>query len=232
MTSNPRRRVGSAHVLALIALFAALAGGAYAVQLLPRNSVGARQLKKGAVTPPKLAAATVRLLRGGTGPTGATGPAGPTGDAGPKGDPGPKGDTGAQGPPGVTEVDIGGNAFQALSSSYAAIATVTVPAGSYLVQAKTTVFTHSQNTTAHVDCIVGPVVGPDPSDLDEAGATLNAVPSLFSAEVIGLSGAATYAAQTTLILSCKDVLGSANIDDARIWAIRTATLNGTPVPTD
>jgi hypothetical protein len=96
-------------VVAMIALFVALAGGAYAATQLPKNSVGAAQLKKNAVTPPKLspAAKTALSTPGPKGATGAQGPrgdagprgeSGPRGDAGPRGDSGPKGDTGTAGP--------------------------------------------------------------------------------------------------------------------------------------
>jgi hypothetical protein len=92
-------------VVALLALFVALAGGAYAATQLPANSVGAAQLKKSAVTPTKLSPAAKAALstpgpKGATGAQGAAGPrgdTGPRGDAGPKGDSGPKGDTGPKG---------------------------------------------------------------------------------------------------------------------------------------
>jgi hypothetical protein len=87
-----------ANVVATVALFVALGGGAYAALRLPRNSVGTAQLKNNAVTPRKvknaltlndLAPGQVAQLRGPPGTTGATGAMGQTG---------PKGDTGAVGP--------------------------------------------------------------------------------------------------------------------------------------
>jgi len=80
-------------IVALVALFAALGGGAYAATQLPRNSVGAAQLKKRAVTPAKLspAAKTALAKRGPKGEAGERGPAGPRGDSGSKGDTGPAG---------------------------------------------------------------------------------------------------------------------------------------------
>lgn len=94
-----------ATVLAGIALFAALGGGAYAAGVLPANSVGTRQLKNGAVTASKLSASlrfslTHTGIQGQQGPQGSkgeTGSMGPKGDAGPQGQ---KGDTGPQGPKG------------------------------------------------------------------------------------------------------------------------------------
>lgn len=43
-----------ANALAVVAIFVALGGTSYAAFSLPRNSVGTRQLRNGAVTPPKL----------------------------------------------------------------------------------------------------------------------------------------------------------------------------------
>ena len=44
-----RSSLSYANVIATIALFVALGGGAYAAITLPKNSVGAKQLKKNAV---------------------------------------------------------------------------------------------------------------------------------------------------------------------------------------
>lgn len=96
-----QRRPSPALVIACIALGVALGGTSYAAVLqVPRNSVGAVQLKSSAVTSPKLAANAVtsakvrnRSLQRAdfaagqlpAGPTGPTGPAGPAGPAGPTG---------------------------------------------------------------------------------------------------------------------------------------------------
>ncbi|MGH2938629.1 MAG: hypothetical protein ACRDPE_10975 [Solirubrobacterales bacterium] len=69
---------------------------------MPKNSVGAKQLKPGAVTPAKLSLTTKTALTGPTGPKGATGDTGPKGDIGARGDQGPKGETGDRGPQGLT----------------------------------------------------------------------------------------------------------------------------------
>jgi hypothetical protein len=54
MLAAVRRRLTFANVVSVIALFCALGGGAYAAVKLPSNSVGAKQIKKGAVTNAKL----------------------------------------------------------------------------------------------------------------------------------------------------------------------------------
>jgi hypothetical protein len=77
-----RRRPSPAMVVASLALLVALGGTSYATVSLPRNSVGAVQLKNGAVTPPKVAKRTVALFKGQRGPQGPPGPQGAQGPAG------------------------------------------------------------------------------------------------------------------------------------------------------
>ena len=81
MARRIRHHMSFANVVALIALFIALGGGAYAAVSLPRDSVGTVQIRDGAVRSGDLA----RGVRTKLGKTGAQGPAGPQG---PKGDPG------------------------------------------------------------------------------------------------------------------------------------------------
>src|SRR5215211_2083357 len=90
-----------ANVIATLALFLALGGGAYAAIKLPRNSVGTAQIKKGAVTKSKVNAKLLSSLAGKQGAKGDTGAPGPTGEQGTKGDqglPGTNGQDGATGP--------------------------------------------------------------------------------------------------------------------------------------
>jgi hypothetical protein len=99
-------------VVALIALFVGLGGGAYAAVNFPVNSVGTKQLKDGAVTGGKLSnnAVTSAKVRDGSllakdfavgqlraGPQGATGPQGAMGPQGPQGNTGPAGPAGSPG---------------------------------------------------------------------------------------------------------------------------------------
>lgn len=76
-------RLTYANVMATVAVFIALGGVGYAAIKLPKNSVGTKQLKKGAVTPAKISPATAMALRGAQGPAGSPGPQGPAGPAGP-----------------------------------------------------------------------------------------------------------------------------------------------------
>jgi Collagen triple helix repeat (20 copies) len=89
-----------ANVIATIALFLALGGGAaWAASSIPRNSVGAAQIKSGAVTGEKIRNGTLlaSAFKAGELPTGAQGEPGEPGEVGPQGEIGPRGETGAPG---------------------------------------------------------------------------------------------------------------------------------------
>ena len=91
-----------ANVMATIAVFIALGGGAYAAVHLPKNSVGTRQIKKGAVVSAKVKDGSLlgKDFKAGQLPSGAVGPVGPVGRVGPVGPRGPQGEQGLRGPAG------------------------------------------------------------------------------------------------------------------------------------
>jgi hypothetical protein len=103
-----------ANVIATLALFLALGGGAYAAITIPNNSVGTKQIKRRAVTLSKISTSARTALRGLEGARGPKGDAclstdpsckGPKGDACLSSDPsckGPKGDAG----PGALSIPI------------------------------------------------------------------------------------------------------------------------------
>jgi hypothetical protein len=87
-----RRHLTGPNALATVALFVALGGTSYAAVRLPKDSVGATQLRKNAVTSTKVkdrslrrrdvSSAEMAALHGATGSIGATGARGPRGDQG------------------------------------------------------------------------------------------------------------------------------------------------------
>ncbi len=81
-------------VISLIALFVALGGTSYAAIALPKNSVGTKQLKNGAVTKTKISKKTLTQLKGNRGPAGPVGATGATGTTGATGATGPAGPAG------------------------------------------------------------------------------------------------------------------------------------------
>jgi len=89
-----RRHLTYANVVATLCLFIVLGGGAYAATKLPKNSIGASQIRAGAVRSSEVRDGSLlrKDFRAGEVPAGAQGTAGPAGDRGP---------AGPQGPPGV-----------------------------------------------------------------------------------------------------------------------------------
>lgn len=124
------RRFSPSMAVALLALFFAFGGGAYAAKHYLITST--KQIKP----------SVLKQLRGAVGKTGATGPAGPAGPQGPAGAagaPGVKGDTGPQGP--STAYAAYHDAVITINTNLAANpATVlslnNLPVGSYAIQAK------------------------------------------------------------------------------------------------
>jgi hypothetical protein len=85
-----KHRPAPAMLVALVALFVASSGGAYAALNLPANSVGTKQLKNGAVTGVKVKDRSLLAsdFKHGQLPKGAKGNPGPTGPPGANGNPG------------------------------------------------------------------------------------------------------------------------------------------------
>ena len=64
MLQKLRPKLTFANVMVVVLAFIVLGGGAYAATSLPRNSVGTKQLKRGAVTKAKIKKSTLRELKG------------------------------------------------------------------------------------------------------------------------------------------------------------------------
>jgi Collagen triple helix repeat (20 copies) len=133
-------RLTFANVTALVALFVALGGSSYAALNLPKGSVGAKQLRKNAVTSPKVKPGSLLLsdfrrsqraaLRGLRGPQGPQGVQGPRGERGEKGD---KGDSGAQGSPGLSGLQRVYASGVSNNSNSPKSTTATCPAGKFAI---------------------------------------------------------------------------------------------------
>ena len=93
MLHRLRSRMTSAHVIALIALFVALGGTGYAAVKLPKNSVGAAQIKTGGVGSSEVKNGSLKKadFKNSDLPAGPQGPQGPAGTNGTNGAPGPAG---------------------------------------------------------------------------------------------------------------------------------------------
>lgn len=115
-------------MVTVLALLVLGGGTAYAAMHLGKESVGARQLKKGAVTPAKLSKGAATALTGPRGATGATGPQGP------------KGDNGAAGPSGIVRAFRKSNGIRPAATLGTSlfgteVLSLAVPPGRYFVTA-------------------------------------------------------------------------------------------------
>jgi len=98
-TRPMRRHLTYANVVSSLCLFLALGGTAYAVAQLPRNSVGADQVKAGAVRSSEVKDKSLRAKDFAAGQL-------PKGAKGDRGDAGPRGDTGAAGQNGANATSL------------------------------------------------------------------------------------------------------------------------------
>lgn len=89
--SRFKPRLTYSNVIATLALFLALGGVSYAAMKLPKNSVGAKQIKVGAVGSEEVKDTSLKAVDFAAGVLG-SGPKGEKGDQGEKGDKGDKGD--------------------------------------------------------------------------------------------------------------------------------------------
>jgi hypothetical protein len=199
------------NVISTLCLILLVGGGtAYAAnQLVPKNSVGPKQIRKEAVTPAKLSKAAKRTL---------TGSQGPTGPQGSKGDRGEKGDQGARGPSNaITKVNPG---FVAWSTTYTTIESMSLDAGSWVVTATGLAVNH-EGSAGGAGCRL--LVG---------GTTVDATGELFLAafplpgakQDFSLTGGATAAAGATAELQCEATFANGQVVNPGITAIQVGEL--------
>ena len=213
--------------IALIALFVALSGSAYAVSKLPKNSVGNQQLQNSSVTTQKIkkGAVTSESVKDGS-LSAADFPAGllAGGSSGSDGSQGEKGDPGPQGVPGTSSTSklyVSRNSTRkVLYSSLITVATSpTLPAGNYLVMGKVTL----QGTIGqefNYYCQMGSDSG-SYSDEDDRYTTADGQINLVSELTLSQPG--------KISLGCRKALGNDNYgtsNGASIIAVEVGSITG------
>jgi hypothetical protein len=111
------------------------------------------------------------------------------------------------------------------------ILSLTVPAGEYVVEAKTSIFGSKENEASQAECLLAPP-GSTGGELDATTVTLPQVAGRHSEQALSLLGAERYASPQQIDFSCRTVVGEATIDNARLIATRVGTAHGAPLPHD
>jgi hypothetical protein len=144
-----------ATVIAAVALFLALGGGAGAYA---SGLISGSQIKDHSIAEKKLTKAAISALHGDRRKGGRPGPAGPAGPTGPAGPAGPAGATGPQGPAGPAGTSSAISDYENSSSllnlfeAGGRVATLTLPAGSYVLIGNTTIANTTDNGPNDVGC--------------------------------------------------------------------------------
>lgn len=134
---STRKHLTYANVMATIAVFIALGGVSYAAVKLPKNSVGTKQIRKNAVTLPKISKSARESLKG---------------QKGDKGDKGADGATGPTGPVGPSDaISIAAGSFLPASAGGLSGQTPELSVGNYTVTAAVTI-TNNGATVQNPTC--------------------------------------------------------------------------------
>jgi hypothetical protein len=212
---NLRSKLTYANVMVSILAFCVLGGGtAFAAMQVAGNSVGTKQLKKGAVTPGKLSSAAKDTMTGATGPEGPKGDTGAKGNSGAQGDPGVKGEQGETGPSDVYSARL---TLKAITPGfgYQTVVSVALPAGNYLVSATQTA--ESEGGQSTVECAIF-------SGSTSVATFYARVPSLLSETVAG-EATITLSAATTVSEQCGSTEHVMNLSGPVLTAIKVGTLH-------
>lgn len=223
--SSHARRPSPALMVALLALTLALGGTSYAAITLPSNSVGAKQLKRNAVTGAKVRDKSLRARDFADGQL-------PSGPAGLKGNPGPKGDIGAAGPKGDPGSVGGGSDVVTTATGVTTVTgdmtvmSLSLPAGSWFVTSHVGGAYNGTTASARLECSINEPGGSD-GDFSKlrVPANTDAVNSLVFTDMT-LHAVVTLAAPTVVKTSCSVVQSpsSFTLTGHKMTAIRAATV--------
>jgi hypothetical protein len=223
-----RQNLTYSRAAATLAVFLAAGGVAWAASGISGNTIHGCYKKRGGAL--RIAAHCRRNEKGVSwskvGPPGPRGATGRTGKTGATGAAGAAGGQGATGPTGPSDVFAAGNATPTpLETAPKSIAAFTLPAGSYLIQAKVVLFSEEPKTT--MSCFIGPAPTGKP-ELDVANVS---TPGTGEQGTLSLIGIEALGSTATVELLCKLSSGKGSFDQAHMAAIKTAAIHGS-LPVD
>jgi hypothetical protein len=213
-----RRQLTYANVVSTICLFLLLGGSAYAAAQLTRGSVRTRHLARSAVTSAKvrdgsLLRADFRSDQLPAGAQGPQGPQGPQGLPGPEGAPGAPGETGPRGPSDAFSDE--NEAFMTIGIPGTLVASLSLPAGSYVLSLRAIANNQAAADPADGDC----ALFAGPTEIDAATFDLPAATS-DNEEQVTLQTARSFSGPTSVQAVCEDLAG----DDVRIGSRRLTAI--------
>jgi hypothetical protein len=215
---SPRRfRPSGSMLVALLALVMAMTGSAVAASLIT-----SKQIKNGTIQTKDISKKALKSLRGQRGPTGLAGTAGAAGAAGAPGAPGAKGDKGDPGPS-HSYTDIGGLVnFNGTANNDTTVASVTVPAGTYVIRADVL----ANNNSASQVTFTCRLDGPTGTTLNDPGEVMFLGPNVNDDRNFFLNSAATtFAGATTISQVCHSSSNSGVYSAHSLVATAVGALN-------
>jgi hypothetical protein len=212
-----RQHLTYTKLAATLALFLAAGGAAWAASSSPKTIHACFKTRGGSLRVAAHCKRGERSLNWNQ-----VGPQGLKGAKGASGSKGARGSTGLQGlagPAGPSDVYATGLATGTLTNAYASFAKLSLPAGSYLLEAKATF--NSEEKSSKMTC----AIAPDPSRAIrwDAGSVSG---EAKESNALSLTGAATFAAPQTVELVCTASAGSGKVENTRLIAVKTTALHG------
>ena len=201
-------------LIAVVALFIVIGGTATAASGLISGSkikpgtITAKQIRNKTITASKLAPSTIKSLKGTPGPAGENGQPGQPGQTGATGPTGATGATGADGvsQPFTAEVQN----YNLPYDDFKTPLSINLPAGQYLLTAKTNVVSHYASGSNLIDCTIW---------TDEVDGVDRASSDVLYNKTFNLSMMAVADVQGLVELRCIAWDGAAQLSDTKLIAL-------------
>jgi hypothetical protein len=210
-----------ATIIAMLALFIALGGGAAAYA---SGLINGSQIKNHSISAKKLTAKALKQLKGNRGPAGPAGIQGIQGIQGVQGVPGAKGDTGAIGPSNVYSATTSFVPYN--NTGLSTIVSLNLGAGSYLLSGNTSIINYNNNedTGCYLDDSNGDTLDGQYVSTDYGVSTPEG-----GQEGLNVTAPLTSSTAITVTLDCvtDDTTGNTYTDFAHLTAIKVGSVTGT-----
>lgn len=221
-----------ANVASTLALVVALGGTSYAAVAIPKNSIGSQEIANSSITSKDVKNGALKAadFKAGQLPSGTGGTQGPVGPVGPAGPQGPAGAQGAQGAQGVQGPMGPSHGYRAAPPDAAllfwntvdqTVATLNLPAGTYVLSAKVM----GDNSSAADPAVISCDLRVNGSTIDGSGFIKVENTAGADRAYIPLAGTATIAADGAATLVCDSDTSTGTWSDRVITAVQVGAVN-------